>query len=632
MDDGYGPGFRQRPIWIIAVLLLVGGQAGLTAQLFGGGCNFTPLFDSRPVMDGRHPLHFYHGGLGASTFRERGASTCYDPAFQSGYPKTPIFDAGARSSEVVLYLAGEEKNAVAAYKIGLGILCLTVPLSFAVAARGFGLSPSGSCLAGLGGCWLWWTPAVRGLLDAGHTDLLVGGLATLVFLGGLARYAAVPAVVAMFQMVICSLIAWTFYPPFAVGLIPIIAVYYLVTAPRHGLAWHLGLIFVPVIGVGPNLWWLADWVRFSWLRQSGSDELSTFPCWPQFLGRPEDYAQVFGHDPILWAIEAVAVLGCVGMLAKRLRMPAIVLACAAVWAVFAARFGDLWPMARSLAQIQCRLMLPGLAIIASAYLLSMILRTAKIGPLLAFALSSLPAVVGWNADAFGIRQTPLGLGFTAEQSTFVEAIREKTSDDARILFEEPDTTRPGWNWTALLPQQCGRALMGGIDPDAGIEHLECGLRAEKLAGRALADWSHGELLAWCKRYNVGWVVCRTPVLTAWWGRVPFAREVGRYPADVEAKGKTADEYVLFELNRPRSFVLSGSAIIERADAGKIVLTNVVPDSSGEVVLSFHHQPELRAAPMVVELVPARDTLDPIPFMKLRLPGPVSRVTLTWEHP
>jgi hypothetical protein len=98
-----------------------------------------------------------------------------------------------------------------------------------------------------------------------------------------------------------------------------------------------------------------------------------------------------------------------------------------------------------------------------------------------------------------------------------------------------------------------------------------------------------------------------------------------------------DVLVLYEVTRkppqpPLSFVLAGTATVERVDRRKIVLTDVVPNADGEVVLSFHHQPGLRAAPSNVAVEGDKDLFDPIPMVKLRLPGPVSRVTLTWENP
>ena len=83
------PGFRSQPVWLLVVAAIVFGQAGLAYQFFEGSAGMN---DSRPVVAGRHPLHFYHGLLGAETFRQRYATACVDPAFQAGDPKTPVFD------------------------------------------------------------------------------------------------------------------------------------------------------------------------------------------------------------------------------------------------------------------------------------------------------------------------------------------------------------------------------------------------------------------------------------------------------------------------------------------------------------------------------------------------------------
>ena len=45
----------------------------------------TLLLDDRPVVCGRHPVHLYHGYLGARSFAQRGTLSCYDPAFQGRF-------------------------------------------------------------------------------------------------------------------------------------------------------------------------------------------------------------------------------------------------------------------------------------------------------------------------------------------------------------------------------------------------------------------------------------------------------------------------------------------------------------------------------------------------------------------
>src|SRR5207249_1868533 len=137
-------------LWCLVVVGLVGWQGWMTYTLFGADPTWRVFVDERPILSGCHPLHLYHGYLGAQSLRERGTLSCYDPAFQAGYPKTPVFDSGSRPAELFLYLAGCGYGP-AAYKMGIAVCCLLVPLFLAVAARAFGLGRGSSCLAvGLG--------------------------------------------------------------------------------------------------------------------------------------------------------------------------------------------------------------------------------------------------------------------------------------------------------------------------------------------------------------------------------------------------------------------------------------------------------------------------------------------------
>src|SRR5437763_14464883 len=118
MDEMPMDGFRHRPRWLIAVVGLVLAQAGFALSLFGPERSLAALLDDRPILSGRHPLHLYHGWLGAANFRHCGATTCYDPMFQAGYPKTPVFDGGCRPAELFLTLGGGGYRP-GAYKTGL---------------------------------------------------------------------------------------------------------------------------------------------------------------------------------------------------------------------------------------------------------------------------------------------------------------------------------------------------------------------------------------------------------------------------------------------------------------------------------------------------------------------------------
>jgi hypothetical protein len=637
MDGPCARGFRQRPVWLLAVAGLVAGQAGLALQVFGGPAG---LIDNRPVVSGRHPLHLYHGTLGADTFRQRSATACYDPAFQAGYPKTPVFDAGCRPAEFFLVVSGRGFDP-AAYKVGLFGVCLLVPAAFAAAARGAGVSRAGACLAGAAGCGVWWSPPVRAMLDAGDVDLLLAGLCAVVFVGWLSRYNWEFGVTSWLVLAGAAVVGWYAHPVVWLGLLPVVAVYYLAAAPRHGPAWHLGLVGITAAGMGPNMWWLWDWAKFWWIRQPSVDDIAPLPTWGAVLGSLKENAGLLGETPLGWPAVAVAGVGLLWMVYARQRTaPAVFLVGAAV-AAAVARLGQVWPTLMACGADRAAPLVAALAVVPAAALIASWWEATRLGRLAVLAAAALPAVAAWGGDwggqvrqVFALRLHPLPLGLTAEQADFADALADRTAADARILLEEPDTTRPGWNWTALLPPLTDRVYLGGLDPDAGFEHAFCGLRNGRLNGRPLDDWADDELAGFCRRYNVGWVACRSAGAAARWRAHPAAREVARL--------SDGGEVVLFELDRPRSYVLAGSATLAAATRRRVVLTDVVPadaphpaggpEPAKVVVLSLHHQAGLRVIPGVVAVERDPDPYDPIPMIRLRLPGPMSRVVISWENP
>ena len=55
---------------------------------------FDPLareLHDQPILSGRHPANLYLGMLAARARLATHSGCCYDPAFQAGYPRTPIF-------------------------------------------------------------------------------------------------------------------------------------------------------------------------------------------------------------------------------------------------------------------------------------------------------------------------------------------------------------------------------------------------------------------------------------------------------------------------------------------------------------------------------------------------------------
>ena len=185
------------------------------------------------------------------------------------------------------------------------------------------------------------------------------------------------------------------------------------------------------------------------------------------------------------------------------------------------------------------------------------------------------------------------IGFTDEQKQLIAALEEHTAPEARILWDAAEP-RPGGSWSALLPMYLNRSFIGGLDVDTEIDHGYCAMCNQQLNGRPLAKWTDAELAAYCRWYNVGWVVCRGNQTAERWSRYPQSKAVARLT-------EGGQPVVLFAITRDHSFILSGSAKWEVVDARRIVLTDVQPDARGYLDLSLHEFEGLRVYPSYVQL-------------------------------
>ena len=143
----------------------------------------------------------------------------------------------------------------------------------------------------------------------------------------------------------------------------------------------------------------------------------------------------------------------------------------------------------------------------------------------------------------------------------------------------------------------------------------------KLVGRPVGDWSDEELARFFDRYNVTRVVCRSPEAVARFRRVPGAAVV----AEFKDEGG-----VMFALDRRPGYVLTGRGQVTEMDWRRVALSDAEPDANGVIVLSLHHHTHWRVSPAYVTIEKDVDVNDPIPMLRLRLPGPAARVTLTWN--
>ena len=236
--------------------------------------------------------------------------------------------------------------------------------------------------------------------------------------------------------------------------------------------------------------------------------------------------------------------------------------------------------------------------------------------LAAFALSAmfmaLPIAAFYRETAN--RTLPIGLPPSLTATTL--ALEQATTSDARILWEEAAATD---DWTPLLPVLTGRPFVGGLGRPAAIEHAAGRLRDGLLAGRYLANWTDAELAEYCRRYNIGWIACRTAAV---------AERLQRWPA-AEALPPLPNGDSWFVVHREPSYFLVGGGKVRNCDAQGLTLTDLQP-VNGFVVLSFHSPPRVWAASKWVRIEKEPQMDDAIPFLRLRLAEPMTRLTLYWN--
>jgi hypothetical protein len=625
----------EHPAWRLVLLALAAYQAWMTLGLFGPGRPWRRVLDADPIVSGRHPLHLYHGFLGARSLCERGTSSAYDPAFQAGCPKTPVFDSGSRPAELMLALGGGRFRPQA-YKIGLALLCVSVPLILALAARGTGLSLVATCAATGIGVLVWWGRPARDALEAGDVDLLFATLFAVVQFGLLVRYHNKPGPASLVGIVAAGVLGWFAHPLLLALLLPLFMIYYLTVGTRHPWFWHAGLLPGFLAAVAANAFWLLDILQHWWIL---------LPLQIDMVRLPHRTFTTVWNAP-LWGPPLDRALGCAVLLLaaagaivhnQTKQRPAARLFGLAFAGFFLLATASL--LEETTGRLgAARLLAPALlfAALPAGHGAAEVLRWVRHGAgwggvaavpvaLVGLALLAAPdAAAAWLSRYRAPEALQIGLG--DDRRALVELLAEHTTPDARILWEDRPCSRLTSRWTALLPLLTERAYVGGLDPDGSIEHTARGLVDDTLGGRPLKEWKDDELLEYCERYNIGWVVCWSPA-----ARERFAAwELAERTAALHDEG----DGCLFAVRRKATYALRGTAKWVAADSQRIVLEDVRPQD-GQVLLSLHYQDGLRVTPGRIRLERAEDksASDPIDFVRLLVADPlVTRVTITWEKP
>jgi hypothetical protein len=619
----------HHPIWLLALLGLAAWQVWMALGLFGPD-PFRALTSDEPLMAGRHPLHLYHGYLGARSLLERGTLSVYDPAFHAGYPKTPVFDSGSRPAELALALAGGQFSP-AVYKGLQLLLCLFVPLAAFIGARGVGLSRGTGVLAALLSQCVWWGRPGRESLEAGDSDLLFASLMAVCQAGLLARYHRKPGTLPLLGAMAAGLAGWFAHPLLMVLLLPSFLLYYLAAGPRHSIGWHLPLFGGLLLAIGANWFWLRDLAAFWWVRVPPDLDTPlvtrTFAgvwrsnLWGDILDRGVGTGILLaslvgltrlyrlGERPAAYLFSAAGVgmfalslAGLMSDLLGRLGASQMIVA-ALLFACVPSACGVAWALER--VRVACGSVMAPIGLVAALALGVWLLA---------------PAVLRERAARLA-RPVPWEVGLGEGRQAVLEALRERTTADARILWEDRPLSRGEPRWTALLPVLTGRWFVGGLDAGASIEHTATGLVAGCLAGRPMEEKSDAELEAYCSWYNVGWVVT--------WSE-ESARRLAKWTAGVaESTPLPAEGLTLWRLRREPRFARVGEAQCVQAGPNAVLLADARPCPKGTIELSMHYLEGMTVSPERVKLQPAEYKEDKVRFIRLILKEPAGRILITW---
>ena len=618
---------RWPPIALTCLALAV--HAVLVVWLFGGWNRLTD--PGQPCLYVDHAIHQYHGWLGAHFLRTAGRTWGYDPFFMAGYPKTPIYDSSCRPAELLALVAGHDWDPVV-YKVGVALfMFLGVGLLALGAALGR-LSAGAVLGTALFAAVYWWDGYTPALYVSGIYSFCLAtslGVASAMLLG---RYVACGGWLNWLGMTVLAALSCLAHLTAPVVLAPAILIVYLVHSRRLGWRRHLGLWAAAGVVLAANAFWVITFLRFMWMKTPSRLFMQAHDPW--YIVR--DLFLSTRETAFLPLMIVLAVPGWHALRRAGQRGVAGVLAAGALTMALLAYFGSLVPWLRDLEPLRFKWALaaylaPG-AGAGAAWLVGRF-RAAHGAPepgsrgagwvwwvvvvgLGVVFLRAGPlqhAVAGWRG------QWALAAELPQPCRDLVQWIKENTDPSGRILFEDQlrlreATALESLHWTPLLPLLTGREYVGGLY-HCGIipyHHAAFGdFHIKGQANRQIDQVPEAELRAFCRMYNVGWVICWSPLSRGVFRKLDWAHPLATLPRPTFRT--TENQWQIFRIDGAHSFFAVGSGRV-RADYNRLELTDLVPDDDA-IVLRYHWLDTLRTdPPLPIRCVKIPD--DPVGFIRV----------------
>jgi hypothetical protein len=658
------PSFGRRTGYVLLTLVLV--THGVQAfRLFPTARAF--LDDDHPVLVVDHAIHLYHGALGSRFLREHGTTWGYDPYFMAGYPETPVWDSSSNLSILFQALAGGGYHP-RAYNIGLLACSILTLAAIPAGATAAGLSALEVALGALL-AWvyfrcgwpdmLWRSGLFSFITASGGVVLLIGVALRFERRPSAGRWSAVAGTGA----VVCF--AHVTAPILALGAV---LGFTATAARRHSWRWLAALVSTMIVAGLANLFWLAPLWRFRGLRVGEGFFMTSSSAW--FL--LADYLRPGVDSRLGLIILILGFAGLAGWLREGQRVRAATFGTAALLLLALIAFGGLWSATKTLEPLRFKaplhLLLAVPAGSALARFTAWLAGRRRWGGLFAGAtwgvvLVALFLAMPWFFVATARQMTsrrPLVAGLRTQMKTLVGWLQANTDSSARILFEDqlrllenrdPEST----HWTPLLPfllRPDQRLFIGGLYHSAFIAHHQLAAFGDfSLGPQSIDRWTPEALRAYCERFNIGCVVCWSPLSRFHFDCWAQAKRIATLPrfsspdqpvsgnehewrALTALGGKALAErymiegehtYVIYRVDRRHSYFLQGEGSVGAVDFNRIELTDVVPHD-GAVIVGLHWLDTRRTEPPL-PIEPAPMDGDPVPFVRISTTQPIKRIVL-----
>lgn len=595
------------------------------------------LWSAEPLVEQDWGLHFHH----LESMREFWARDSrfwgYNPLFMAGYPSNTIQDASVKLFEfAALLLGGLGRWRV--FKLMAFASVAAWPLAGNFAARCFSggdararwAAPIAAALAAA----VWWNGLAREMLFYGMIGFPLACALALVATAALHRVAEDRRAFALPHaawLAACAALPAAQIQGAAILFIPwsVIALAAARRRDRRAIGWALA---GPLVGVALNLFWLRTFLQWRDFDASSEIALAT----PYFasadpLAFAKDYLTGAGYWTFrtgIWekglrlALLGLGGAGIVSLWRQGRRQAAAALGLAAAAMFLFAYFGSLWLPLRAQQPMRFKIALDLILAIPSAWALGdAAARLRERNSILALGAVGLAAI----CFAINLERTESAGGMTlsdrlpSKDEQIIAWLRERTSPDERILFEESGDESGfvygGAYLSSFAAHRAGRQLIGG----PANAYNDCHHVAELHSGRLfkklrLNEMPESEIRRLFEDYNIGACVVfdRASVegLLACNGLVELDRRIG--------------DIWLMKSTQPRSWVREGSAAEVRATLGAID----VRGASGEsLVLKYHWVRGMECDPPAsVEPTPS-SPMDPIPFVRIVNPAPDFRIRL-----